>query len=632
MDELRRHAAPLVDRWQRLARGQRIAMIAVLIASAVGFCFLLNRSSDNWQPIAEGREFSTSELTAIQSAWRQAGLKTFRRDARRLLVPSADMARYTAALPKSQRDDSDAGDERGPSIAKANLFTSHEQLEQIKDNDLRATLRRHLKAIPAIADADVIWARGKGRSAFASRSKVTATINVLPRDGHDLTPELAQSLRSAVAGMVPDLSAEDIVVLDQSTGLTVSDDSEQLIVEQRYRQQERLARQLESRIAAALAHIPNATVQAKLVERRTRQVNESLRDCETFDAQASGAASVPRFLAAVVTTGGLTPPRSPIHSQTLRDSNSNHGVTRRLSSAHIVAKPTIDWTTDAPGNLVEFSPLTTIDHDTPPLSETMDSASSCGWQITVQIPQTSFEAHVVQQSLSAEHRNQHFDELCDAEYARLRQLVRNLLPPDAALAELSIEPRAVNTAAIPLSTPFAAWPHVVCGFLAVLCFTAATRRRRAECVSPPDDRSTDRPSLNADSLGGQKPLAHEALDTIIATPTPIEPLTELARLQQLDPPTLADALRHERPQAIAVLLTRFSTRLASACLSRFTSNLQNDVIRRLKSLGEVQDELVAEIARSVCQRMTPATETITHEPINRIAHLLPETPTQKVFA
>ena len=128
MDELRRHAAPLVDRWQRLARGQRIALVGVLIASAVGFCFLLNRPSESWQPIADGREFNSSELAAIQSAWRQAGLKTFRRDAHRLLVPSADMARYTAALPKSQRDDHNSGDERSPSLAKANLFTSPEQL------------------------------------------------------------------------------------------------------------------------------------------------------------------------------------------------------------------------------------------------------------------------------------------------------------------------------------------------------------------------------------------------------------------------------------------------------------------------------------------------------------------------
>jgi hypothetical protein len=551
-------------------------MVAVLAASAVGFCFLLNRTSDTWQPIAEGREFSASEVAAIQTAWRQAGLKSFRRDARRLLVPTDEAARYTAALPKLQRDDNDSDDERGSSIAKANLFTSHEQLEQIKDNDLRATLRRHLKAIPSIADADVIFARGKGRSAFASRSKVTATIVVLPRDGHDLTPELAQSLRTAVAGMISDLSAEDIVVLDQSTGLTVSDDSEPLLAEQRRRQHERLARQLESRIATALNHLPCATVQAKLVE---------------------------------------------VHA---------------AKTHHIAAKPTfssaIAWTADASDNLVEFLPLTATDDKAHSLPTMTDSANSGAWHIAVQIPQASFEAHVVQQSLSAEHRGKQFDELCDEEYARLRELVKNQLPNDAMLAELSIEPRAVNTAMSPSVTSFAAWPHVVCGLLSVLCLTVAARRWRGDAAPPSRDPSMNLTPLNADSVSEQTPFTHEPIVTHITQTSPLEPLTDLARLQQLDPQTLADALRQERPQAIAVLLTRFSTRLASACLSRFASHLQTDVIRRLKSLGEVPDELVAEIAGFVCQRIAASTEAIAHETTNRIAHLLPESPTQRVCA
>lgn len=553
-------------------------MASAFVASAVGFFFLLSRPAESWQPIADGREFSTSELAAIQSAWRQAGLKSFRRDARKLLVPSADMARYDAALPKSQRDDGDFSDERRPSITKANLFTSHEQLEQLKDDALRDTVERQLKAIPAIADADVIWARGKGRSAFASRSKVTATISVLPRDGHDLTPELAQSLRSAVAGMIPDLSADDIVVLDQSTGLTISKDSDVLIAEQRRRQHERLARQLESRIAAALAHIPDATVQAKFAE--------------------------------------VPPP----------------------TNRHTTAKPTfgsaIIWTTEASDNFVEFSPLTTAGSDTLSNSTVTDVASSGAWHIAIQIPQVSFDAHIAQQLLTAEHRTTDPDDLCDAEYMRLRRLVRNLLPIDATLAELSITPGTVTASATPLAVRFTAWPHVVCGLFAVLCLTMTVRRWRPDDISPQTDCSADQSSPNTESLGGLTPTARPADEDqiLIAPPNPIDSLTDLTRLQQLDPQTLADTLRHERPQAIAVLLTRFPTRLASACLSRFASSLQTDVIRRLKSLGEVPEELVAEIAHAVCERMTPATEPIAHEPINRIAHLLPETPTQRAFA
>lgn len=577
MDELRRHAAPFVDRWQRLTRGQRITMVAVLVASAVGFSFLLSRPTENWQPIADGREFSTSELAAIQSEWRQAGLKSFHRDARKLLVPSAEIARFTAAMPKPQRDGGDSDDERRPSVAKANLFTSHEQLEQFKEHDLRDTLRRHLKAIPAIADADVIWARGKGRSAFASRSKVTATISVLPRDGHDLTPELAQSLRTAVAGMIPDLNAEDIVVLDQSTGLTVSEDSDVLIAEQRRRQHERLARQLESRIAAALAHIPDATVQAKLVE-------------------------VPQ-----------------------------------RTTHHTTAKPnfgsTIIWAAESSDNFVEFSPFILTDIDTPPISAITDATTSA-WHVAIQIPQSSFDARVAQQLLTAEHRTTNPDDLCDAEYARLRLLVQNQLPHDATLAELSITPATTSTATTPRAVPFAAWPHVVCGFFAVLCLTMTVRRWKSDDVTHLTHRSSEQSPLRVESLA-ERTLAAPTVaeDQIyVEPPSPIESLSDLARLQQLDSQTLADALRNERPQAIAVLLTRFPTRLASACLSRFAPSLQTDVIRRLKSLGEVPEELVAEIARAVCERMTPAAEPIAHELINRIAHLLPETPSQRAFA
>ena len=79
------------------------------------------------------------------------------------------------------------GSEWDKQLAHTNLFTSHEQLEQLKDNRLRNELRRVIRAIPAIAEADVIWARSKTRSAFSSRPKVTATVNVTPREGHDLT-------------------------------------------------------------------------------------------------------------------------------------------------------------------------------------------------------------------------------------------------------------------------------------------------------------------------------------------------------------------------------------------------------------------------------------------------------------
>src|SRR5439155_10414565 len=44
-------------------------------------------------------------------------------------------------------------------------------------------------------------------------------------------------------------------------------------------------------------------------------LNRTQSVCENINFQASGAASAPRFSAAIVTTAGLTPPRSPIIAQ-----------------------------------------------------------------------------------------------------------------------------------------------------------------------------------------------------------------------------------------------------------------------------------------------------------------------------
>ena len=596
MNELRRHAAPLVERWQRLARGQRVAVIAVVIACAVGFASLIGRDTAEWQPICSGRQFSANELSAIQKAWREHGLKTFRRDGHTLSVPKGEASRYEAALPKLKSTNADTGTEWEKQLARTNFFTTSEQLEQHKDNALRNELRRVLKAIPTIADVDVIWARSKTRSAFGGRPKVTASINVLPRDGHDLTPELAQSLRLAVARMVPDLSEADIAVLDQSTGLTMTDASDQLVAsQQRRRQHERLTKQIEAKLLSALAHIPGAAVEVQW---------------------------------------------------TLAESN----VTKTDSTdslRHFTAKPVlgqglVDWHNEEPSKLIDLSTLLDVETAT-------ESVPSPACQVAVRIPQSYFDAHFAQHWLNqrrpsnsdnADSRS--FEELCSTECSRLKQLLHKLLPADVSPTALTVvaHHELAATSASSAITPFAAWPHVAGTSIALLCILAAMRpRQRREARRA----ATSIQEIATDS----QPIAEQALDTrattaafdepnvtspLIANTSASSTLDDLTRLQQLDPERLAEILRQERPQAVAVLLTRFSTRLASACLSRFPSSLQTDVIRRLKSLTEVSDEVVAEIARGVCQRIASPTEPLPLEPTNRIAHLLPDAPSPRVFA
>ena len=82
------------------------------------------------------------------------------------------------------------------------------------------------------------------------------------------------------------------------------------------------------------------------------------------------------------------------------------------------------------------------------------------------------------------------------------------------------------------------------------------------------------------------------------------------------------------------MLTRFSSQLASETLAGLPTSLQIEVIRRLKSLGEISSELVDEIAQTVCSRLQdePTVDSVCDQsPNNRIAHLFESTTLPKAF-
>jgi len=276
------------------------------------------------------------------------------------------------------------------------------------------------------------------------------------------------------------------------------------------------------------------------------------------------------------------------------------------------------------------------------------------WQVTINVPQSYFKTR-------------------KAECARVRQLVTSLLPTNATISNVAVVPHSEtppsaesNAGVLIWSAPMSAWPHVACVLLGVLVVATVWRSRRR--AAPPFARSTmdsiadkTEPTSGTTKLkmGGTGSDAGQVLNLpvsqrqvenaphegsidppILNSTVPDHARSDpLILLQQTDPRRLADALQHERPQAVAVLLTRFSTRLASETLARLPSALQLDVIRRLKSLGEVPTDLVHEIARTVNDRLQ-ATSIPTRNaapavnppaPTNRLTHLLKPSPKQKSF-
>lgn len=681
MDELRRQALLFAERWSRFPRGQRLAMSATLLFCVVGFSFVIGRSTNSdWQPVCGGRDFTSKEMAATQSIWRQNGLKDFCKEGQRLCVPKSELSRYEALIPKSKTEETAATSEWEKQLARTNLFSTSEVVEQHRDNALRNELRRLIKAIPAIADADVIWARSKGKSAFSSRPKVTATVNVTPQDGHDVTPELAQSLRTAVANMVADLNAQDVVILDQSTGLAITDHMDVAIAQQqRQRQLERLSQQVESKITSALSTIPGVLVKVSSIAPNERN---------HFAARPIHQAAE---TTAAITTNTMGPEIYSIGASQF-------------------------WTNDAPNDLVTFakSEVVTdtlpahnqfrsafVPHSNDPVRDqrvsqfsTPESSNQIpSWRITVLLPHDFGET---QSALSLIEQAEPSD-VAKSEIARLKQLVTGLLPPNAPATEVVVieSPSTDRMDNLPETqaaiTAFTAWPHAVCLLFGIVVVTSFTRPRHQARQSPqngPQDstdninpmisaadlvheshstnQSTELPTATQSHLAStmQSPEFNDRLfdddrneklaELPSATPPQSPPNdqsrhsehnhTTLARnnnddaiheLQQADPQQLSEALRHERPQAIAVMLTQFSSTLASETLAGLPTSLQIEVIRRLKSLGEISPELVNEIAQAVCRRLHGISLDDSWRdptPSNRIAHLFNSSMSSKTFA
>ena len=89
----------------------------------------------------------------------------------------------------------------------------------------------------------------------------------------------------------------------------------------------------ESRLGPAVIGLFRTTVllPALIVDRLTERSRHDIEPVKRCQSGKIGAASAPQFLAGITTTGGLTPPRSPILSQALRVMATLHPRSHRFS-------------------------------------------------------------------------------------------------------------------------------------------------------------------------------------------------------------------------------------------------------------------------------------------------------------
>jgi flagellar biosynthesis/type III secretory pathway M-ring protein FliF/YscJ len=238
-----------------------LALVAVMVLGAFLWLSMRN-SSSGYTPLSFGKAFTTEEIIHAEQAFQDAGLNDFRREGQIFHVPKADLTRYHAALLNSGALPAGFGDALEKQLEKGmGVFESSRTAQERKDIALAKFLQQTIEAIPNIEFASVAWARSKASRWPHQETSVTATVNVRPKRGVELSPIQIRSFRTAVAAMVPDLTPANVTVFDMSTGIShVPDDIDGAIDNGLMNRIHEFTRDYEAKISKALSYIPDVLV------------------------------------------------------------------------------------------------------------------------------------------------------------------------------------------------------------------------------------------------------------------------------------------------------------------------------------------------------------------------------------
>lgn len=262
MDFVQRLTKQFFELYRSMTPSQRGTLIAVPLLVVGGFALLLYQHRGNSETaLSFGKVFSTEEIMAAEQALINAKLTEFRRVGQRIMVPANEVDRYNAALLEFDAMPTDLGSQMLSKLDSMGPFTTDKQRQEMKEAMLLQEMRRMLRAVPDIEDARVVVANSGKRNTWSQKSRVTATVEVKPRGGRELSQTLVHALRTAIASMVPDLKPADVTIFDRVhavsyTGDAADDPFDSKLI-QRIRE---FTQHYERKILSDLSYIPNVGV------------------------------------------------------------------------------------------------------------------------------------------------------------------------------------------------------------------------------------------------------------------------------------------------------------------------------------------------------------------------------------
>lgn len=136
-----------------------------------------------------------------------------------LLVSSADESRCRQILQELSAGDSTWADEWQRANDQLTPFSSASERSAAREIARARRISQMLSQMPNIEHADVVWDEESARG-FRQDATVRATVYIRPANDSELTSQVVESIREAVAGSKAHLDPTNVVVMDLASGRT----------------------------------------------------------------------------------------------------------------------------------------------------------------------------------------------------------------------------------------------------------------------------------------------------------------------------------------------------------------------------------------------------------------------------
>ncbi len=326
-----------------MAFHQKVTLVVLGIVVLAPFLYLsFGKSESEYEPLQFGLSYDRESLMKAEEALMNRGFTEFKTLGSRIMAPKSKVQEYNAALYSSGAGVAQPKSEYEKGLSAASTpFTPKDYSDKQSKYHLKQEIDSTLSKMDGVQTVNVNWAESKRRIGLAGAPSVMATIHVTPKSGRDFNKELANSLREAVVGMVPDLKKEHVTVIDYRTGRAFKASDANDPFDSKVREYtEGVIHDYQTRISNALSYIPDVVVSVnvefdnlKVSRERKQQIDPKTVEMATTTKTRSSTNVEPQTGGVAGTTSNQ--PRDITTTQPSKQSTEKDSETSTQSAASV---------------------------------------------------------------------------------------------------------------------------------------------------------------------------------------------------------------------------------------------------------------------------------------------------------